>query len=90
MKSRISSKGQITVPVDVRRALGLVGGMPVEFVVREGEAILRKGRTGAHPVDAVYGKLELRAPVDRLMDEMRGPRPKRRASSPRARARKRS
>ncbi len=48
MKSRISSKGQVTIPADVRRALGLVSGMPVEFVVREGEAVMRKGRVGMH------------------------------------------
>lgn len=76
MKSRISSKGQVTVPVDVRRALGLAPGMPVEFMVREGEAVMRKGRVGTHPVDALYGKLELARPVDEVLDEMRGPRPK--------------
>ena len=75
MKSRISTKGQVTVPIDVRRALGLAPGMPVEFVVREGEAVMRKGREGAHPVDVVYGKLTLAKPVDALIEEMRGPSP---------------
>ena len=73
MKSRISTKGQVTIPVDVRRALGLAPGMPVEFMVREGEAVMRKGREGAHPVDVVYGKLKLPKPVDALIEEMRGP-----------------
>lgn len=75
MKSRISSKGQVTVPLEVRRALGLVSGMPVEFMVREGEAVMRKGRDSAHPVDAVYGKLKLAAPVDVVVEDMRGPGP---------------
>ena len=75
MKSRISTKGQVTVPVDVRRALGLAPGMPVEFMVREGEVVMRKGREGTHPVDAVYGKLKLPKPVDALIEEMRGPSP---------------
>jgi AbrB family looped-hinge helix DNA binding protein len=39
MRSRISSKGQVTVPAEVRETLGLVPGTPVEFVVREGEAV---------------------------------------------------
>jgi antitoxin PrlF len=74
MKSRISSKGQVTVPVAVRDRLGLAPGTAVEFVVREGEAVLRK-RRAADPVDRVYGRLELDRDVDGLIDEMRGPRP---------------
>lgn len=75
MKSRISSKGQVTIPAEVRRALGLVTGMPVEFMVREGEAVMRKRRDGTHPVDAIYGKLTLPKPVDVLLEDMRGPSP---------------
>jgi len=75
VKSRISSKGQITVPFQVREALGLTPGTAVEFLVREGEAVLRKRRQGADPVDRVYGRLRLDRPVDELVDEMRGPRP---------------
>jgi AbrB family looped-hinge helix DNA binding protein len=74
MKSRISSKGQITIPAEVRKVLGLVPGMPVEFLVREGEAVMRKREGGGHPVDAIYGKLKLPKPVDALVDGMRGPR----------------
>jgi AbrB family looped-hinge helix DNA binding protein len=86
MKSRISSKGQITVPAAVREALGLVAGTAVEFIVGEGEAVIRK-RTTVDPVDRVYGRLNLGARVDRLVDEMRGPRP---AMTRRKRARKRT
>lgn len=77
MKSTISAKGQITVPVEVRNRLGLVPGTPVEFVVRKGEAVLRKGLKSRHPVDQVFGVLKLDRPVDELLDEMRGPRPDR-------------
>lgn len=76
MKSRISSKGQVTVPVVVRDELGLGAGTEVEFVVRDGEAVLRKGGGPTHPVDRVYGRLQLGKPVDALLDAMRGPRPK--------------
>ncbi|MGH8674180.1 MAG: AbrB/MazE/SpoVT family DNA-binding domain-containing protein [Burkholderiales bacterium] len=77
MKSRISSKGQVTVPAAVRDALGLVAGTAVDFLVREGEAVMRKSRQGADPVDRVYGKLHLTRSVDALLDDMRGPRPAR-------------
>lgn len=86
MKSRISSKGQVTVPVEVREQLGLVPGTAVEFLVREGEAVLRKDRQAREPVDRVFGTLTIGRSVDALVDEMRGPRP---ASSRRRRARPR-
>ena len=90
MKSRISSKGQITVPVEIREALGLMPGTAVEFVVREGEAVLRKRRQAVDPVDTVYGRLRLERAVDELLDEMRGPRSQDARPKPRkARSRRR-
>jgi AbrB family looped-hinge helix DNA binding protein len=75
-KSTVSSKGQITVPVEVRNRLGLRPGMVVRFEIRENGVLMRKGSPGRHPVDRVFGTLRLRRPVDVLLDEMRGPRPK--------------
>jgi AbrB family looped-hinge helix DNA binding protein len=75
VRSRISSKGQVTVPVAVRDQLGLITGTEVEFLVRGGEAVLRKGASGTHPVDRVYGRLVLGTSSDALVDAMRGPRP---------------
>jgi len=74
MKSTISSKGQITVPVEIRDQLGLRPGVVVSFELLEGGVFLRKGTSGKHPVDRVYGRLRLEKPVDTLLDEMRGPR----------------
>ncbi len=83
MKSVISSKGQITLPVEIREKLGLVTGTAVQFELREGGVFLRKGAPGPHPVDQVFGRLKLAARVDALLDEMRGPRPMARPSSSR-------
>ena len=44
--STISSKGQVTVPVGVRRRLGLKEGDRVEFAFVEGSAVLRPVRSG--------------------------------------------
>jgi AbrB family looped-hinge helix DNA binding protein len=82
---RISSKGQITVPLRVREQLGLVPGTEIEFVVRDAEVVLRKGGEGADPVDRVYGILDLGRPVDRILEDLRGPAP----ALPRPRARRR-
>lgn len=77
MKSTISSKGQITVPAEVRRRLGLAVGTTVRFELRPDGVILRKGAAGEHVVDKVFGIIKPRRPVDSLalLDHMRGPRP---------------
>ena len=64
------------MPVHVREQLGLAAGTEIEFVLRDGEAVLRKGGGPTHPVDRVYGRLRLGQPVDALLDAMRGPRPR--------------
>ena len=76
MKSTVSSKGQITLPVEVRQKLGLVPGTIVHFELREEGLLLRKGAAGLHPVDQLFGRLKLARSVDALLDEMRGPRPR--------------
>lgn len=73
MKSVISSRGQITVPVAVQRALGMRAGTPVEFELRPDGVLLRKRALAEDPVDAVYGILKGLPPVDTLMRELRGP-----------------
>jgi AbrB family looped-hinge helix DNA binding protein len=47
--STISSKGQVTVPIEVRRRLGVKEGDRVEFVFVEGTAVLRPVRSGESP-----------------------------------------
>jgi antitoxin PrlF len=76
MRSRISSKGQITIPAEIREALGLRMGTLVVFERCPEGALLRKGTSGEHPVDKVYGTLKLPKSVDALLDEMRGLRPR--------------
>ena len=44
MISKVSSKGQITIPLDIRRRLGLEQGSQVEFLIQDGETLLRPAR----------------------------------------------
>lgn len=73
MTSTISSKGQVTVPKDVRDRLGLRAGTVVEFEVTDAGVLLRKGHKGIRPVDRVLGILRRNRSTDALIDEMRGP-----------------
>jgi antitoxin PrlF len=53
--STISSKGQITVPQEVRRRLGLEPGDRVEFVVEEGRTVIRPARPQANSYEKYIG-----------------------------------
>jgi AbrB family looped-hinge helix DNA binding protein len=75
MKSTMSSKGQLTVPLELREKLGLEAGTVIQFEYRDGAIFMRKGTQAGHPVDRLFGHLHLGKPVDELLDEMRGPRP---------------
>lgn len=55
--STISSKGQITVPLEVRHRLGLKEGDRVEFVVEEGKTTIRPARGPANPFLKYIGAL---------------------------------
>jgi len=55
--STISSKGQVTVPIEVRRRLGLREGDRVEFVFESGRTILRPERQKDNPFSAFIGIL---------------------------------
>jgi AbrB family looped-hinge helix DNA binding protein len=75
MQSTISTKGQITIPVELREELGLVPGTPVLFERRPEGALLRKGSRGEHPVDRLFGRLALGGGVDAVLAELRGAAP---------------
>ena len=55
--STISSKGQITVPREIRQRLGLKEGDRVEFVIDNGCTILRSARGPGNPFEKYVGAL---------------------------------
>lgn len=60
--STISSKGQVTIPAEVRHSLGLKQGDKVAFVIEDRQVVLR--RTGSSVVAATAGALASdRAPM---------------------------
>jgi AbrB family looped-hinge helix DNA binding protein len=74
--SVISSKGQVTVPQEIRIRLGLKEGDRVEFVLEGGNTIMRPVRSAENPFDAYAGALEGAFPggvreINAWVDEMR-------------------
>jgi len=74
--STISSKGQITVPLEIRNRLGLKKGDRVEFVVDNGRTTIRPARVPENPfvkyvgaLSAFSSVLEANAWVRTLRDE---------------------
>jgi antitoxin PrlF len=74
--SRISSKGQVTVPLEVRKRLGLKAGDRVEFVDDEGRTTLRPEQPLENPFLKYVGAFpafssvrEINAWVRSLRDE---------------------
>jgi antitoxin PrlF len=74
--SVISSKGQVTVPQEIRVRLGLKEGDRVEFVVEGGSTIIRPARPVENPFEAYVGVLGGAFPggvreINAWVDEMR-------------------
>lgn len=55
--STISSKGQITVPLEIRKRLGLKEGDRVEFVVDKDRTSIRPARAPENPFVKYIGAL---------------------------------
>jgi AbrB family looped-hinge helix DNA binding protein len=53
--STISSKGQVTVPQEIRKRLGLAPGDRVEFVVEGGRTVVRPARSEVNPFEKYIG-----------------------------------
>lgn len=76
--STLSSKGQVTIPIEVRQRLGLSSGDRVEFVFEEGRTVLRPASHAASPFAAWIGALpafQSKQEIQSWLRELRGPDP---------------
>lgn len=75
---RITSKGQVTIPIDVRERAGLMPGSDVDFVVEGATVRLVKGKPGKRKtrideaIDAFRGSATTRLSTEELMKLLRG------------------
>ena len=82
MPTTLTVKGQVTIPKQIRDALGLVPGCAVDFAVnRDGQVVLQKpnetdGESAVRPqsdrFDAARGKADVKWRTQDLMALLRG------------------
>jgi len=78
MASTLTSKGQVTIPKQIRDALNLAPGCTVDFNVNaEGDVVIRKsgaraGRKRTDRFEAARGKADIKWRTDDLMALLRG------------------
>lgn len=72
---RITSKGQVTIPQEIRHSMGLLPDTEVEFVVRGNAVQIVKAETGARGtsvVQALRGRAGGRRSTDQILKLTRG------------------
>jgi len=67
---RVTSKGQVTIPVEIRNAFGLMPDAEVEFVVVDGVVTVRKREDGAGRGRALVSHLRGRWKSDLSTDQL--------------------
>ncbi len=73
---RITSKGQVTIPVEIRKQAGLLPNTEVEFTVRKNVVVVRKAgkppRRGRQLIALMRGKGAKRMTTEQIMALTRG------------------
>jgi antitoxin PrlF len=73
MKTRVSEKGQVTIPKAARDKLGLRPGTTLEVTAEEGRLVAVK-IVEQDPIDALYGIIKTTETTDEFMEAIRGDR----------------
>ncbi len=70
---RISERGQITIPKDLRERFGLYGNVAINLLPTKEGLLIQKSGEDEHPVDRVAGILDgADFDIDEYMGEIRG------------------
>jgi AbrB family looped-hinge helix DNA binding protein len=70
---RITSKGQITIPQDIRNKFGFLPGMEVDIIAEGNKALIVKSRRENRFIRWLgKGKQRTKKDIDQLIDGIRG------------------
>jgi len=76
MAGKVTTKGQVTIPLEIRERLGIHPGSVVTFELTDGGVVLRKredgGGRGAALVARLRGRATTRMTTDEIMRLTRG------------------
>jgi AbrB family looped-hinge helix DNA binding protein len=68
---KVTSKGQVTIPIEIRDRLGIFPNSEVEFAEQDGQVVLRKkaipGTRGRQLIEAIRGKSTVKMTTDQIM-----------------------
>ena len=68
--ARVTERGQVTIPGEIRRQLGIIPGTNLKFRAEDGKLIAVKD-AAADPVSRVYG-IAGKGSTERIMKRLRG------------------
>jgi antitoxin PrlF len=69
--SRITSKGQVTIPKELREKFGFDPGDEIQFTVLDGRLVVRK-KSLKSLLEKWVGALKIDSDVDTFIDDLRG------------------
>ncbi len=70
---RVTKKGQVTIPLEIRRALGIEAGSNVRFELeRDGARLIVDGEPAAEDVAAMRGAGDVPLSTDEILALTRG------------------
>ena len=69
---RVTSKGQVTIPKNIREKLGIMAHSEVEFVEENGRVYLVKGKVEENPFERLLGVGTVKMTTDGIMALTRG------------------
>ena len=70
---RITSKGQITIPQDIRNKFGFLPGMEVDIIVEGNKVLIVKSRRENRFMNWLgRGKRRSKIEIDQMVEEIRG------------------
>lgn len=74
---RVTDKGQVTIPIEIRRRAGLLPNTEVEFVLENGNVVVRKasgapGGRGQRLIESLRGRAQTNWTTEEIMALTRG------------------
>lgn len=73
---KVTTKGQVTIPRELRDKFGLLPHTEIEFVEQSGRVVLRKAADtpsrGQRAVERLRGRAEVKMTTDQIMKLTRG------------------